>query len=570
MIRLALTFAFLLLPSFVRGSDEKPAANPSFEYEIARAHELKPHRRTVPLKDVRPGFNQLRLTLTVSPTGDVMDVDANGDKDAVKFWPQVEGEVRRWKFTPFEQNGRPVTAEIEEYIDLVPAERLPKTHIAPPPIRQDSKISISLERTGCYGSCPSYSVIITREGITFEGSGYVAARGKHLAQVDASAVRKLGARFEATDFYSMESKYVASVTDSPTYILSISIDGHEKKVEDYVGEWEGMPAVITDLEDEVDSFADTKRWIEGSTGLVPALQSEKFDFQSFEGQVILKEAATRGQTETVQGLLAAGVPLYPVPGPKPKEPYLAVPFEHVGLLTSAGGHFQTLQLLIDAGASRNDQSDKDLALVNAARSGDVESVRALIAYGANPNADLGKATVVEEGGGGTLEGPGAGSMLIYAAESGNPEMVKEILRYHPNPEARDQEGKTAIFAASDWHNDDKEGARVACVQLLAEAGANVNARDKDGNTPLHETFLTDVEQELLTLGADVNARNNDGETPIFTTVDDQAIPLFIKHGADLSIRNNKGEDVVEAARDRGPARMEALRKALQDLVQNQR
>jgi len=45
------------------------------------------------------------------------------------------------------------------------------------------------------------------------------------------------------------------------------------------------------------------------------------------------------------------------------------------------------------------------------------------------------------------------------------------------------------------------------VGLLAQAGANVNARDNEGNTPLHETFLTDVEEELLKLGEDVNARN---------------------------------------------------------------
>ncbi len=91
----------------------------------------------------------------------------------------------------------------------------------------------------------------------------------------------------------------------------------------------------------------------------------------------------------------------------------------------------------------------------------------------------------------------------------------------------------------------------------------MNARDNDGNTPLHETFLTDVEEELLKLGANVNARNNDGETPIFTTVDNDAIPLFIKHGADLSIRNNKGETVMEAAQSKGPLRQEALRKAMQ-------
>jgi len=161
-----------------------------------------------------------------------------------------------------------------------------------------------------------------------------------------------------------------------------------------------------------------------------------------------------------------------------------------------------------------------------------------------------------------LEGQGAGSILIYAAESGNPDVVREILRYHPNLEMRDRQGRTAIFLAGEYGNHDKEGARVESVRLLAEAGADVNARDKDGNTPLHEIFLTDVEEELLKLGADVNARNNDGETPIFTNVDEDSIPLFIAHGADLTIRNNAGETVVEAAKKRGPAREAALQKAM--------
>ena len=100
------------------------------------------------------------------------------------------------------------------------------------------------------------------------------------------------------------------------------------------------------------------------------------------------------------------------------------------------------------------------------------------------------------------------------------------------------------------------------MRLLAAAGANLNARDRLGNTPLHETFLTDVEQELLKLGADVNAQNEDGETPIFTTVDVDAIPLFAEHGADLTIRNKNGETVLEAAKQRGPMIQEALRKAI--------
>ena len=76
-----------------------------------------------------------------------------------------------------------------------------------------------------------------------------------------------------------------------------------------------------------------------------------------------------------------------------------------------------------------------------------------------------------------------------------------------------------------------------------------------------------MEEELLKLGADVNARNNDGETPIFTTVDDKALLLFIEHGADLSIRNNKGETVIEAAQKKGPSRQKALREAISHLTQ---
>lgn len=89
-------------------------------------------------------------------------------------------------------------------------------------------------------------------------------------------------------------------------------------------------------------------------------------------------------------------------------------------------------------------------------------------------------------------------------------------------------------------------------RLLAEAGAQVNARDNEGNTPLHETFLTDVEEELLKLGADVNARNKDGETPIFTTV----------HPAWSEPRDT-------AAKEKGPLRQEALRKAMLHLPANQ-
>jgi Ankyrin repeats (3 copies) len=237
----------------------------------------------------------------------------------------------------------------------------------------------------------------------------------------------------------MDSSYTACVTDNPTYILSIAIDGHAKRVVDYVGSWEGMPAVIAELEDKVRRL-HTQRWIEGDQGLVTALQAENFNFQSFEAQVMLKEAALRGRSETVRDFLRVRVPLEPLPAPKPKEPYMTVRFDGVGWLNAASNNPEALQVLIDAGTSKNDQPDKDLALAGDARSGNVDAVRRLIAYGANPNADLSKLILTERSRGMTMQGTGD-SALIYAAESGNPDMVREILGFHPNLEARDHEGK---------------------------------------------------------------------------------------------------------------------------------
>jgi ankyrin repeat protein len=457
-----------------------------------------------------------------------------------------------------------VAALVEEYLALVPPERLPKIHVAAPPIRPDLKVTITLERTGCYGSCPSYTVSVNTDGIVFNGRNFVAASGKHTDRVNPDEVRNLARRFVAADFYSMESEYRDNVTGNPTYILSIAIDGRTKRVEDYVGAWEDMPAVISDLEEQVDKFARTERWINATDGLVTALHDEKFDFHTFEAQALLKAASALGATATVRELLDAGVPLEPLPNPQPPKPEMRANFRDPGWLTAAGNHADVLKLLIAASASKNDQSDKDLALVRAAGSGNLDGARALIADGANPNADLSKWMVSRNAQEPTVKGTGSGSILISAARSGKPAMVREILRYHPQLEARDHDGKTALFAAEESGYRDEEGARLQCVRLLADAGANVNARDGHGNTPLHQTVPVEIDEELLKRGADVNARNDDGETPIFTTYEPAAFPLFIAHGADLTIRNNNGKTAMEFIKENKPHLMEAFTKALQD------
>jgi ankyrin repeat protein len=437
-------------------------------------------------------------------------------------------------------------------------ENRPENQVAPQAVRSDSEVKITLDRFGGYWGGPTYTVTVGTGGILFVGRSYVVASGKHIDSVDAQQVRTLAQAFLDANFYSMKDEYVArNISDLSSSQLSISIDGKTKQVHEYAGTAVGMPPVVEKLEMEVEKLANTNRWVVGAEGLIPALQAENFNFQSFEGQAMLKEAAGFGATATVRALLAASVPLTPLSVPKPSEAditffgelYRARP-ENVGWLQTASNCPEVLEVLIEAGASKEDQNDKDRALVSAASAGNLKSVQMLIAYGASLDSEVN--SVGERR-----------SLLIFAAESGNPGVVREILRYQPKLEARDSRGRTAMFGTDD-HGRTSLGNHVECVRLLAAAGADVNARDSKGNTPLHVTLLDKVAEELLKFGADVNARNDDGETPIFTTYNSRALPILLAHGADLTIRNNLGLTVWEAARTGA----EALRAAVERLKQH--
>jgi hypothetical protein len=386
---------------------------PTFDYDIVRAHEIKPHRMRVPMNSVVDGNTSLTvgkplnsmmtrlgvivvdLKLIISPTGDVVSATTQSSKGGIvelATLPKLDAIVRQWKYVPFVKDGTPVTAEIKDNLVIEIAERMPSLHVPPPVLRPDSNVTITLRRSACFGSCPEYTVTIGTDGIVFDGRSYVVAPGKYSGAVDPSAVRKLAEKFVAADFYSMDHAYASMMVDASSRTISIEIDGKKKQVLDGGGPT-GMPSIITDLEDEADAFALTDRWVEGSDGLVSSLKSEGYDFQTFDAQVMLKRTAENSQTATVRELLEAGVPLQPLPAP-PKQPGRDYTIfdrnnpmnrEVPGWLTSAYKDPETLQVLIHAGASKEDQRDKDQALTLATNKGILDSVRALTDYGADPN-----------------------------------------------------------------------------------------------------------------------------------------------------------------------------------------
>lgn len=89
------------------------------------------------------------------------------------------------------------------------------------------------------------------------------------------------------------------------------------------------------------------------------------------------------------------------------------------------------------------------------------------------------------------------------------------------------------------------------MRLLIEAGANINARNKTGQTPLHKAVRLrrgNVAQMLLHHGADVEARNDREMTPLLemkmSERDLTMLDLLIDAGANLDVKDQNGQNVL--------------------------
>lgn len=91
------------------------------------------------------------------------------------------------------------------------------------------------------------------------------------------------------------------------------------------------------------------------------------------------------------------------------------------------------------------------------------------------------------------------------------------------------------------------------MQFLIAKGANVNARDAKGVTPLvvacNQNFLEGVEA-LIAKGARLDESNNAGETPLISAIHNRNIPLMrmlLKAGADPDRADNSGRSARDYA-----------------------
>ena len=130
-----------------------------------------------------------------------------------------------------------------------------------------SDLLIKLERTACFGSCPVYSVTLDAKGnVSFsstKGDGTLVQQTDRIAVSEVAAVLATARRI---GFFEMRDSYRAMITDLPTTFVTITANGHTKKIEDYFG----APRELKQLEILIDEAARTQRWLKMQAPQVPA------------------------------------------------------------------------------------------------------------------------------------------------------------------------------------------------------------------------------------------------------------------------------------------------------------
>jgi ankyrin repeat protein len=153
----------------------------------------------------------------------------------------------------------------------------------------------------------------------------------------------------------------------------------------------------------------------------------------------------------------------------------------------------------------------------------LDFVKALLAHGADPNARARRNPnygMKVKGGNGNLVGA---TPFLIAAQANDVAAMRELLARGADPNVSTNLGTTPLMvAAGIGHlpgmSRSTEANALEAIKLCVELGADVNAVNKNGDTALHGAawrhFADSIVQFLVDHGANMDAKNKRGWTPL--------------------------------------------------------
>lgn len=131
--------------------------------------------------------------------------------------------------------------------------------------------SISIERSGCYGTCPAYVMTVDAEGsYVWEGRRYVKRLGVQRGRFDPKVFVRALKALQGVQYMKFRDSYVSREldgckeewTDNPSVSIRIETTAGSKTIRHYLG-CRGFPGEteLLKVEDQLDEIFGTQTWV---------------------------------------------------------------------------------------------------------------------------------------------------------------------------------------------------------------------------------------------------------------------------------------------------------------------
>lgn len=117
---------------------------------------------------------------------------------------------------------------------------------------------IGLERSNCFVGCPTFTLVIERDGrFRYLGEANVERLGEWSGQIERGSLNQVLRYIAAIDYLKLDDTYLSPFLDNPASYTMVAWGGETKVIENYSN---SAPATVWALEQLIEDLLEVATW----------------------------------------------------------------------------------------------------------------------------------------------------------------------------------------------------------------------------------------------------------------------------------------------------------------------